>query len=84
MLSFNMAIIWGDICVNILNDKEMSIHQNKMMNFLLRLSNIMSSLYPEFNEDQMLIQVQLVHVHVRDLSDLEDMNEWGTTGALRT
>ena len=60
----------------------MSKNLKRMTPLLLSLSNITKAGYPGFCEVHMLLQIQLIHAHVRDLSDLKDMDERGTAKML--
>ena len=77
-LSLNTEMVWGDISKTILKNKEMSKNLLRMTDLLISLSNITKAVYPGFCKDQKLLKVQLIQAHVRDLSDLEDMDERGT------
>jgi len=81
-LSLNTETVWGDISKTILKNKDMSKNLRRMTDLLLSLSNITKAVYPGFREGRKLLQMQPVQAHVRDLSDLEDMDERGTAKAL--
>ena len=78
-LSLNSATVWGDISTNILKDKDMLKNLGRVTDLLLSLSNITKAVFLGFYKGQKLLQIQLIQVHVWDLSDLEDMDEGGAT-----
>ena len=54
----------------------------RMTDLLLSLSNISKVVYPWFYKVQKLLQIQLIQSHVRDLSDLKEMDERGAAKML--
>ena len=81
-LSLNTGTVWGDISKTILKDKEVSKNLRRMTDLLLSLSSVTKVVYPGFHAGQKLLQIQLIPAHAQDLSDLEDMDERGTTKML--